>query len=108
MPRRSGGVRAHLAFGCGRRQPGRLGVGEQTRDPARAVGAGADEQVVEVRDSPVGDPGLGPVDDVGVAVADGTAGQRSSVGARAWLGQAVRPQQLAAEQFGQPAVALPR
>ena len=74
--------------------------------PAAAVVGGAAEQAVEVGLAAVGDPGLGAVDDVVVAVAHRAGDQRGGVRAGLRLGQAVAAEQLAADQVGQPARAL--
>ena len=94
---------------CSRRcgtMPGSGRVGEQARDAVRAGPAGTAEHVVVVGHAGMRDPGLRAVHDVLVAVAYGPRRQRCGVRAALGFGEAVRPEQLAAEHVGQEALAL--
>ena len=79
--RRRGGVGPHLALGGGggeaRRVPASASRQVIPRGPSSEVRA---ISVVEVGHAPVGDPRLGAVDDVRVAVRDGPGRQRGRVG----------------------------
>ena len=90
---------------------GRAGLHVQAGDPRGPVRAvvlarGAGEQRVEVGLAAVRDPGLDPVDDELVPVRHGPGAQRGRVRAAAGLGQAVRPEQVPAEQVREPALLL--
>jgi hypothetical protein len=72
----------------GNRQPRRVGIddeGGQTASAGRRTGAG--EHHVEIGDAAVGNPGLGPVQHIVLAVAPRAAGDRRHVGPGIGLGQ---------------------
>ena len=74
--------------------------------PALGLARGPREHGVEVGLPAVRDPGLGAVDAEHLAVPLRARAHRPGVGAAARLGQAVGPEQVAAEQAGQPALLL--
>lgn len=104
-----GGGRAahtHLVLRRRGRQAGAVAGHQQAADPARPVHAGAGHRAVEVGVPAVGDPRLGAVHHVALAVQVGPGAQRGGVGAGLRLGEAVRAELLAAQHAGQPALAL--
>ena len=69
--------------------------------------AGAREQVVEIGDTAMGDPGLLAGDPVAVVGRGRFAGQRRRVGSGLWLGKAVGTNSVAAQHVWQPVGLLP-
>src|SRR6185312_2496937 len=104
---RGGGGRGqpHLLLRLGRGETRRVGRHEEAADPAGAL-TGAGEHRVEVRLPAVGHPGLGPVQAPAALRAGRAGAHRAGVAARVGLGQAVCPEQVAADQLRQPALAL--
>ena len=96
---------AHLAL----RRVGAEALGggrhQEARDPVAVVGR-AGHDLVEVGVAAVRRPGLGAVEDVGVAVAAGRRTHRRGVGAGVRLGEAVGAEQVTAQHVGQPLGAL--
>ncbi len=84
---------AHLALGHRGGEPGRGAVDEQAGDAAGTVVGRAHHHRVEVGAPAVGDPRLGAVDDVGVAVEHRSGGERRGVRAGVRLGEAVAAEQ---------------
>ena len=92
---------------CAVRKPGHAALDQERRDAARAglrVGLGVDHQDLGV--GPVGDPHLGAVQDVAVALLLGAGPHPDHVGAGAGLAHGERADVLAADQLGQIALLL--
>ncbi len=101
------GVLAELVQVAPAGEPGHAALDDQQRHAAVALrGVGLDGGDDQVRVDPVGDEGLGAVDDVVVTVADGGGGHRRQVRADPGLGHADRGDQLAGDDAGQPALLL--
>src|SRR5262249_43310494 len=86
----------------------RAHVDDEVRDPKMLFGArvGAREQDAPLRDVRERRPHLLAVDDVLVAVADGTRGEAGEVAARARLAEQLAPEFGAVEKTWQPSPAL--